>query len=210
MIRRRQLFTAVLLTLFVIPVRAQETASKKDPALAPKADASETVPQSATNDPNYILGPQDVVNVNVWKEPELSRTVPVRPDGKISLPLINDVQASGLTPSQLAAEISQGLKKFEADPEVTVIVTTMKGQRFYVLGEAGHPGAFELLPNMTLLQAISSAGGFTLFAHPKRIYLLRQENGKPVKYPFDYKAVLAGKKPEQNIVLKPGDTIVVP
>jgi polysaccharide biosynthesis/export protein len=211
MFRRGKLCTVFLLMSFVAPAWAQEEANKQAPTDAQKAtDTGDTVKKAATDDPNYIIGPQDVVDISVWKEPELSRSVPVRPDGKITLPLLNDVQAAGLTPGQLAAEITEGLKKFETAPQVTVIVATMKSQRFYILGEAGHPGAYELLPNMTVLQAISSGGGFTQYAHVKKIYILRVVNGKPVKYPFNYKAVVAGKSTEQNIILKSGDTIVIP
>jgi polysaccharide export outer membrane protein len=134
----------------------------------------------------------------------------VRPDGKISLPLLNDVQAAGLTPSQLAAQLTESLKKFVANPQVTVIVTTINSQRVYIMGEVIRAGAYPLLPGMTVLQGLSSAGGFTQFANLKKIYVLRQENGKQVKLPFNYKEVVGGKNPDQNITLKAGDTIVVP
>jgi polysaccharide export outer membrane protein len=164
----------------------------------------------ATDDPNYVIGPQDVVDISVWKEPDLTRTIPVRPDGKISMPLVNDVQAAGLTPLQLAGQITNGLRKFVNEPQVTVIVTQINSQRVYLLGEVNRAGAYPLLPQMTILQALSSAGGFTIFAHVKGIYLLRTENGKQQKYPFNYKDALAGRHPEQNIPLRAGDTLVVP
>jgi polysaccharide export outer membrane protein len=145
----------------------------------------------------------------VWKEPEMSATLPVRPDGKISLPLLDDVQAAGMTPMELAASIKEKLKKYIADPRVTIVVTAMNSQRIFLAGEVAHPGAMALLPKMTMLQALSSAG-FTQFANVKRIYLLRTENGQQAKIPFDYKDVVKGNHPEQNIQLKPGDTIVVP
>ena len=167
--------------------------------------------QNATaTDPHYVIGPQDVLDISVWKEPEVSRIVPVRPDGKISLPLLNDVQAAGLTPGALAAQITDSLKKFVTNPQVTVIVTTINSQRVYLLGEVARPGAFPMIPGMTVLQAISSGGGFTQFARTKNIYVLRNENGKQVKYPFNYKEVINGKRPEQDIALKAGDTVVVP
>jgi polysaccharide biosynthesis/export protein len=165
---------------------------------------------SATPDPNYIIGPQDVLDIDVWKEAELTRDVPVRPDGKISLPLLNDVQAAGLTPTQLSEELTTELKKFITDPQVTVIVTQINSQRVYILGEMTRPGAYPLLPGMTVLQALSSAGGFTPFANLKKIYILRTEGGKQVKFPFNYKEVVKGNNAEQNIVLKAGDQIVVP
>jgi polysaccharide biosynthesis/export protein len=164
----------------------------------------------ATTDPNYVIGASDDLNIDVWKQPDLSRTVPVRPDGKISLPLLNDIQAVGLTPTELAAQITEKLSKLVNNPEVTVIVTAINSQRIYVLGEVARAGAYPMLPNMTVLQAISSAGGLGQFANQKNIYILRTESGKQLRLPFNYKEVLRGQKTEQNILLKPGDTIVVP
>jgi polysaccharide export outer membrane protein len=164
----------------------------------------------ATDDPNYSIGAEDELNVNVWKEPDISRTVPVRPDGKISLPLLNDVQAAGLTPMQLGSEIKEKLKKFLSEPQVTVIVTKINSQRVFIVGEVMRAGAYPLLPNMSVLQALSSAGGFTQFANQKKIHILRMENGKQISVRFSYKEVVSGHHPEQNISLRPGDTIVVP
>jgi polysaccharide export outer membrane protein len=158
---------------------------------------------------DYVIGADDTLHISVWKEPDLSATLPVRPDGKISLPLLNDVQASGLTPMQLSASITEKLKKYIADPRVTVVVGAMNSRRIFVTGEVLHPGVLTLLPHMTMLQALSSAG-FTQFANTKRIYLLRTENGQQVKLPFNYKEVVKGRHPEQNITLQPGDTVVVP
>src|SRR5208282_3280370 len=121
-------------------------------------------------------------------------------------PLLNDVQAAGLTPTQLGTQITQDLKKFVTDPQVTVIVREINSQRVYLLGEVARVGAYPLLPGMTVLQALSSAGGFTQFANLKKIYMFRMKNGKQVKYPFNYKDVIAGKRPEDNIALKAGDT----
>jgi len=163
---------------------------------------------AATTDASYKIGPQDVLRVDVWKETEISRSVPVRPDGKISLPLLNDVQAAGLTAMELANTITEGLKKFINNPQVTVSVAEINSRRVYVTGEVTRPGAYPLLPNMTALQALTSAGGFTQFSNPKKIYVLRNENGKQVKHPFNYKSVLDGK--QDDIPLQPGDTIVVP
>jgi polysaccharide export outer membrane protein len=164
---------------------------------------------AAASSSDYVIGADDMLHVSVWKEPDLTATLPVRPDGKISLPLLNDVQAAGLTPLKLGASITEKLKKYIADPRVTVVVTAMNSQRVFVTGEVTHTGAMPLLPNMTMLQVLSSAG-FTQFANVKNIYLLRTENGKQVKLPFNYKEVVKGNHPEQNIMLKPGDTVVVP
>jgi polysaccharide biosynthesis/export protein len=161
-------------------------------------------------DNTYVISPGDMLDVQVWKEPENSKTVPVRPDGKISLPLVNDVQAAGLTASALAADLTERLKKYMSDPEVTVIVSQVNSQRFYITGEVSRGGTYALMPGMTVLQGLSSAGGFTVFANIKKIYVLRQENGKQVRYPFNYRDVVKGKDTAQNILLKPGDTIVVP
>jgi polysaccharide export outer membrane protein len=139
----------------------------------------------------------------------MSVNLPVRPDGKISMPLLDDVQAAGMTPMQLGALIREKLKKYIEDPRVTVVVTAMNSQRIYVLGEVIHTGAMPLLPGMTVLQALSSAG-FTQFANLKAIYLLRVIDGKQTKLPFNYKDAIKGRSMQQNIALKPGDTIVVP
>jgi polysaccharide biosynthesis/export protein len=168
------------------------------------------VSSTTPTDLEYHIGPQDIVKIDVWKEPEITRTIPVRPDGKISLPLLNDVQASGLTAMQLAGNIREGLTKFLTNPQVTVTVTEINSRRVYLTGEISHNGAVPLLPNMTVLQALSSGGGFTQFAKQKDIYVLRVENGVQKKHPFNYKEVIKGKRPEDNILLQPGDIIVVP
>jgi polysaccharide export outer membrane protein len=199
-----------LALLSVIPARAQKDTQTQQTADAHASASVAGTQKPATNDPNYVIGAQDVLDINIWKEPDLSRSVPVRPDGKISLPLLNDVQASGLTPIQLAAQITTGLNKYLTSPEVTVIVSQINSQRIYILGEVARAGAYTMIPGMTALQALSNAGGFTAFANPKKIYILRQENGKQVKLYFNYKEVIAGRQSDQNIELRVGDTIVVP
>jgi polysaccharide biosynthesis/export protein len=183
-------------------------ASKPKASTTPVATAAPAV--VAATDPDYKIGPQDVLRIDVWKENEISRITPVRPDGRISLPLLNDVQAAGLTPTQLAGVIADGLKKYITNPQVTVGVTEINSRRIYVTGEVTKPGAFPLQANMTVLQALTSSGGFTQFAKIKGIYVLRTEDSKQVKHPFNYKDVVKGKHPELNIVLQPGDVIVVP
>lgn len=203
---------ALVLVLAISPAWGQKTEFQPGSWSAAPGNGEKDAPaqKMAAHDPNYVIGSLDVLDISVWKEAELTRTVPVRPDGKISLPLLNDVQAAGLTPTQLAESITTSLKKYVTDPQVTVIVREINSQRIYIMGEAARPGAYPLLPNMTFLQALSSAGGFTQFAKLRKIYMFRTENGKQVKYPFDYKDVVSGKHPEENIVLKAGDTIVVP
>ncbi len=205
------LIGALLLPTLVSPQEAQKEAAKDTSTQKTVVPAvGTTASQVAANDAEYKIGAQDLLRVDIWKEDQLTRTVPVRPDGKITLPLLNDVQAAGLTPMQLAAAISEGLKKFINTPQVTVTVTEINSRRIYVTGEVARAGAFPLLPNMTVLQALSSSGGFTQFARLKNIYVLRVEDGKQVKHPFNYKEVVNGKNAEQNILLEPGDVIVVP
>jgi polysaccharide biosynthesis/export protein len=170
--------------------------------------SSSIAPPKAGSD--YLIGADDVLDVNVWKEQELTRSLQVRPDGKISMPLLNDVQAAGLTPTQLAQSITDKLKKYLTAPQVTVMVTQINSQRVYVTGEVTRPGAYPVLPGMSVLQAITSAGGLTPFANGKKIFLMRNENGSPAKYPFNYKDVLDGRRPEENLKVRAGDTIVVP
>lgn len=175
-----------------------------------KGDPTPNSVTSVAMDPSYVIGAQDMLDISVWKDPELTLTVPVRPDGKISMPLLNDIQAAGLTPNQLKGQITDGLKKFMTDPIVTVIVTQINSQRVYITGEVSKAGAYPLLPGMTILQALSSAGGFTNFANTKKIYMFRAVHGKRVVFPFNYKDVIRGKSIDQNVVLEAGDTIVVP
>lgn len=201
---RNYISAAVALSLISMAAMAGQTS----PSQAEPNDT--TAAQTAQNDPSYKIGAQDVLSISVWKDPELTQTVPVRPDGKISMPLLNDVQAAGLTPTELRDQITAGLKKFVTDPVVTVVVTQINSQRVYITGEVTRAGAFPLLPGMTILQALSSAGGFTNFANTKKIYMFRMVNGKRVEFPFDYKAVIHGKKLDQNVVLQAADTIVVP
>lgn len=173
-------------------------------------DFATTTSRGSRTDLEYRIGPQDVLRIDVWKEDQLTRTVPVRPDGKVTLPLLNDMQAAGLTPMQLADSISHGLEKYIKTPKVSVTITEINSQRVFVAGEVARSGAFPLLPNMTVLQALSCSGWFTQFARPKAIYVLRVVNGKQTKLPFNYDGVVKGKKSEQNIFLEPGDVIVVP
>jgi polysaccharide export outer membrane protein len=204
--RRIEFWTVLALLAASSAAAAAQQAGKAPASGGANAGAASATTKSA--DPNYVIGPQDVLDISVWKEDQLTKTVPVRPDGKISMPLLNDVQAAGLTPTQLAGQITESLKKFVTDPQVTIIVREINSQRVYMLGEVARAGAYPLLPNMTVLQALSSAGGFTQFANVKKIYVLRVENGKQQKFPFNYKHAL--ESPDENILLKAGDTIVVP
>jgi polysaccharide biosynthesis/export protein len=190
------------------PNKPQGQATTANQASARTGQTGGAVP---ANDTAYKIGPQDILRIDVWKEQEISRSgLPVRPDGKISLPLLNDVQAAGLSPLELSNVISEGLKKYMNNPQVTVTVLEINSKRVYVTGEVRRPGAFALLPNMTVLQALTNSGGFTPFARTKGIYVLRNVDGKQVKFPFNYKDIIKGNHPEENIELQPGDLIVVP
>ena len=182
-----------------------------DKTASDKTVSDKTTPAASATSagPEYVIGPEDVLHIQVWKEADLTATLPVRPDGKISLPLLNDVQAAGLTPEQLKASVTEKLKKYIADPRVTVVVTAINSKRVYLTGEVLHSGAMSMSPNMTVLQALSSAG-INQFANTKRIYVLRTENGKQQKLPVNYHKLVKGEQIEQNYVLQPGDTIVVP
>ena len=184
-----------------------QSKGKQDPTAPDATTAEAATPPSPA--PSYLIGAEDTLHISVWKEPELTATLPVRADGKISLPLLNDVPAAGLTPMQLAASIKGGLKKYVNDPRVTVVVTQMNSQKFFVTGEVQHTGALSLVPNMTVLQALSSSG-LTQFANTKKIYVLRSVNGVQQKLPVNYKRLVKGQAMAQNILLKPGDTVVVP
>ena len=190
---------SVLFFCFAWAAQAQQKVSTAVPAQS-----------SPANDTAYVIGPEDVLTIDVWKEKELSGPVPVRPDGKISLPLLNDVQAAGLTPMQLMSSLTEKLKKYVSDPTVTVTVTTINSRKVYILGEVTRPGAFPLVPDMTVLQALTTAGGPTPYAKTSKIYILRSQSGVQNKLAFNYKQVVRGGSPEQNILLKSGDTVVVP
>jgi polysaccharide export outer membrane protein len=187
-------------------------AQDKDSAMKP-AEAAEPKPITLTTagsaSETYVIGASDLLTVTVWKEAGLSGSLLVRPDGMISMPLVGDVMAAGLTPSQLAGQIQERLKKFIQDPNVSIVLTQIHSKIVYLLGEVSKKGPLEMTPEMTLLEAISSAGGLTDFANAKRIYILRKESGIQQKIPVRYKAALKGDS-ALNVPLKPGDTIVVP
>jgi polysaccharide export outer membrane protein len=205
---------ALLMSSFALAqdAPAQPAASSASPNVAADKAASDkatnVVPDSQAGI-GYVIGPEDVLHIAVWREADLTATLPVRPDGKISLPLLNDVQASGLTPQQLADSVTEKLKKYIADPRVTVVVTQINSKRVFMVGEVLHPGPMSMIANMTVLQALSSAG-LNQFANTKRIYVLRTENGKQQKLPVNYRKLVKGEQIEQNYLLQPGDEIVVP
>lgn len=209
MTRSMRIMIFLCTTLFALGSSAQSNLSSSNTEKRETTVNAEASVKPPENSLDYVIGADDTLHISVWKEPDLSETLPVRPDGKISMPLLNDISAAGLTPLELKDSITDKLKKYVSDPRVTVVVTAMNSRRVFVTGEVNHSGPISLLPHMTVLQALAQAG-FTQFANPKAIYLLRAGSGKQEKIPFNYKDVVKGNHPEQNIELKPGDTIVVP
>jgi polysaccharide export outer membrane protein len=181
---------------------------------APPAPAAEpSLARSATkpHDASFVIGNDDLLAINVWKEPDISRSIPVRSDGRISLPLVGEVQASGRTPLQLEEDIATRLRNYIAAPEVTVMVQEIHSEKFNILGQVAKPGSYSLEVATTVLDAIAAAGGFRDFANQKGVYILRQNpGGGESRIAFNYKKVIKGKNPQQNIKLEPRDTIVVP
>lgn len=213
---------ALKLSLVVVVCIAPGWAQKSDknrPHSQQMAAASTPNPASPTTGGGvnskelneFIIGSEDVLNINVWKEPEVSRAVIVRTDGKISLPLLGDIQASGKTAKQLQTEIAQGLASFMSDPEVAVIVQTINSKKYSILGQVARAGTSSLTGPMTVLDAIAAAGGFQTFAKRKKVYILRMgPDGREQRIPFNYNEVIKGKHPEQNIQLQARDIIIVP
>jgi polysaccharide export outer membrane protein len=169
------------------------------------------VPASVAPPPaDYVIGPDDVLQVLFWKEPQNSAEVIVRPDGLISLPMINDIKASGLTPEQLRQQVIGEAKKFIIEPDVSVIIKAINSRKVFITGQVARPGAYPLGVPTTVLELIATAGGLGEWANEKKITIMRTENGKPVSLKFNYKDVVAGKNLKQNILLKPGDMVIVP
>jgi polysaccharide biosynthesis/export protein len=187
-----------------VPSNAAKPAQSAAPDNPPK-------PTTSVRPDSYIIGAEDVLAIYVWKEPDMSKSVPVRPDGMISLPLVGEIKAAGYTPVQLQDVIAESMKKLISDPQVTVMVEKVSSLSFNIVGEINHPGYFPLTRRMTVLDAIAMAGGFRDFAKTKKVYVLRTAaNGTQERLPFNYKEVIKGKNPQQNIELQPRDTIVVP
>jgi polysaccharide export outer membrane protein len=194
---KKLIFTTTLILAIALPSIGQKAAADKRPAPA--------APAASAPDSGYLIGTEDVLAVNVWHEPEMSRAVPVRPDGKISLPLAGEFQAAGLTASQLEEQIAKKLGSLIQNPQVTVIVQEIKSKRFNIMGEVNRPGTYPLQPEMTIIDAVALAGGLRDFAKPKKMYVLRGTS----RIPVNYKDVIGGKM-EANLKLESKDTVVVP
>ena len=190
-----------------IQSRAQAPAS----APATAASAQDMGASDKAHDEKYVIGNDDVLNISVWKEPDLTKAIPVRSDGKISLPLVGEMQAAGKTPAQLEQEITAKLKSFITAPEVNVIVQQVNSRKFNVMGEVAKPGSYSLTASTTIMDAIAIAGGFRDFAKKTGVYILRKSaDGKQDRINFNYKSFIKGKNPEQNVKIEPNDTIIVP
>jgi polysaccharide export outer membrane protein len=199
----------VLICVLLVAAPVQAAAQSQSGAgAAPEAGAGTrpTVPVS----PDYVIGPEDVLGVVFWREQDLTSEVKVRPDGKVSLPLLNDVQAAGLTPSQLRDKITTEAKRFIEDPTVAIVVKEINSRRVFVMGEVQRPGPYPLVAPTSVLQMIATAGGLKEFADDKHILIMRTVGGHQISFAFNYRDVSRRKNLAQNILLEPGDTIVVP
>jgi polysaccharide export outer membrane protein len=200
-----------MLALFSVAGWAQANSAPFPPSPRAAVPGKRAGEKAVHSDGTYVIGADDVLAINVWKEPEVSRLVPVRSDGKISLPLVGELTAGGQTPLQLEEAITQRLQNYISEPDVTVIVQDNKSQRINILGMVVRPGSYQLTGSATVLDAIAMAGGFKDFAKQKSIYVLRTDaSGAEKRMPFNYKDVIKGKNTQQNIRLEPRDTVVVP
>jgi polysaccharide export outer membrane protein len=201
-----KVFRCLILSLIVsgLSFCSHFKAAEKTIATTPETRKHGTV------DPSYVIGPRDVLEIQVWKEPDFSRQALVRPDGKITLPLMGDIQASGMNGMDLKDLLTEKLKSFVDNPEVTVIVLESHSKNFYILGRVNRPGTYPLGQDMTVLQALSVAGGLGEWADKDSIRIIRRSGGREEILRFDYDKVTSGKKLEQNILLEPNDTIIVP
>lgn len=191
------------------PATTQQPVAPSKPGQTVAAPAQGGTTAAAV-DPTYVIGPDDVLTVLFWRDKETSTEVVVRPDGKITLPLINDVQAAGLTPDALRARVQEAALQYFQEPSVSVVVKQVNSRKVYVTGSVAKPGTYPLTSQTTVLQILAMAGGLTEYAKKDRIGVLRVQNGQSQRFVFNYKDVMEGKKLEQNIVLKPGDTVMVP
>lgn len=203
-----QRMAVLLVSVVLVGVLASSASAQAAPATAAGSGAATSADKP--HDDSFVIGNDDVLAINVWKEPDISRSIPVRSDGKISLPLVGEVQAAGLTPLKLEKDIAEKLKSFISEPEVTVMVQQVNSQKFNILGQVNKPGTYVIANSPTVLDALALAGGFRDFAKRKSIYVLRHGASGEVRLPFNYKDVSEGKNMAQNVKLQPGDTIIVP
>jgi polysaccharide export outer membrane protein len=190
---------------------AQQSGGASEKSTVMAGAPAEVLPTSKPHDASYIIGNDDLLAISVWKEPDLTKSIPVRSDGKISLPLVGEMQATGKTPLQLEQQIETKLKDFITTPEVTVIVEQINSKKFNILGEIAKPGSYSIAMAPTIMDAIALAGGFRDFAKKTGVYVLRKgPNGSESRINFNYKDFIKGKNPDQNVKIEPNDTIIVP
>ena len=206
-----QLALLLSCALSVASLQAQSGSDANKNKNDTQTPAANAAAPNVIRDDSYVIGVDDVLSINVWKEPDISRAVPVRSDGKISLPLVGEVEAGGKTPKALKTEITEKLKSYISEPEVTVMVQEMRSKKFNILGQVARPGSYPLTSSLTVLDGLALSGGFRDFAKKKAIYVLRKKvDGTQERLPFNYKDVISGKNNQQNVKLEPGDTVVVP
>lgn len=205
----RTTFLFFLLTLLPVAAVAKAPAAAS-PADSP-ASAESQVKIRAEGDPAdaYAIGIGDVIEIAVWKNPDLTVTVPVRPDGRVSVPLLGDVQAAGMTPLALKQTLTEGFRQYVTAPGVSVVIKEINSQKVFVTGEVAKPGAYDLRPHTKLMQALALAGGLTPYAKGK-VIVLRDRQGKDHRFEMDLADIIKGRRPEDNIVLQAGDTLIFP
>ena len=197
-------------TILLIGLALVVSCASDIPSVKTLAKHQKSNPATSTSDDSYLIGPGDVLSIDVWKEPDLSKQISVRLDGHISLPLVNDVEAAGLTSTELREQLTEKYKDFVDVPEVSVTVIESRSKRIYVLGKIRKPGEYALQKNMTVVQAISLAGGLAEWADSSDIKLIRKIKGTEKTFRVDYDAIVSGEDLAQNVQLQPDDTIFVP
>jgi len=200
--------SASMLTFFLLILTTGSSPAQSAPDTTKKENVPTPAPKPGDTETTYRIGVEDELQISVWREPELSSLVVVRPDGKITLPLINDIVVTGLTPDELQTLLGQKLKTYVNEPQVTVTVRNIRSRKVYIVGQAVRQGSFPLNGTKTVLELIAEAGGLNPFAKSSSIYVLRTIDGKKTKIPFDYKKAISGKT--ENVVLMPGDVLVIP
>jgi polysaccharide biosynthesis/export protein len=209
--RRVLVVCAALSTVFAVSTGQAAGQTPARPGNTSAASpAPPQIPAGVAAPPDYLIGADDVLQIIFWREKDMSVEAAVRPDGKVSVPLINEIQAAGLTPEQLRMNITQAATKYIEDPTVAVVIKTINSRKVFITGQINKPGPYPLMQPLTVLQLITTAGGVLEFADAENIGIVRTVNGKPTRFRFNYKEVSKGKKLEQNIELKPGDQVIVP
>jgi len=196
-------------TVLSASLSAQPQTKPVIPEQTPQASAGNPAPAATVVPPGYVIGADDLLSIRFWSDTQLSADVVVRPDGKISIPLLNDVQAAGLTPEQLNAALEKAASKYIAEPDATVIVREVRSRKVYVLGQVARPNTVTLNVDMNVLQVLTAVGGLLEYADKGNIIIVRAENGRERRFKFNYNDVVKGKNVQQNILLQPGDTVIV-